>query len=90
MSDELHDLRDLGGRIRRLFASTLSGVALAGITLLLLARFVHGNTRSAEWFGLFSLALAFLAGYALASVVLRSLAARRWREQRIPRARRVR
>lgn len=90
MSDELDDLRDLGGRVRRTLASTVAGIASSALTLVAIDRVHHIGSRGGDWFALFTMVLMFLAGFAAVSAALRYRAGRRWRDRRIPQARRVR
>jgi hypothetical protein len=86
VSDDLDDLCDWGGRARRIFVATFVGVACAVLAVKICLQLVRGGCTNTDFFILFSTGIAFAGGFAVTSVILNALAALRWREQRIPRA----
>jgi len=100
MTDEPDDLRDQGGRMRRLMAALAVGVALAAVAYALVwglakpdevaaTQAFYDGKSGAYRFVYYITGLAFAAGLSITLVILNKRAAKRWRDRRIPQAKQL-
>jgi hypothetical protein len=100
MSDEPDDLVDHGGRLRRILAALAVGAVCGAIAYFVcwqLSRpdelpdtvMLNSGASGAYRFVFYATGLAFAAGLSVTLVVLNGLAAKRWRERRVPQAKQI-
>lgn len=95
MTDDPTDLMDRDGRTQRLVLALAVGVVLAGLAYLLCTELAEpaeasrGSRNGAFRFVFYMTGFAFATGLGVTLAVLNRLAAKRWRERRIPPAKQI-